>query len=185
MKTCELLSECAEEYIRWPTIESLQEVAAGFEFPDTVGLFKNVFGMVAKTLQFMMLFYSGCVDSTDILLKQPLRHLPAYTNRKSVTSIKLQGICDSTLKFIDVSCGWPGSMHDARIFGMSLVGRTLGEKLENTPYHILGDSAYTLGVRLIKPYRDNGHLTAVINFMIQIVFLLFSSPNICSGSATL
>ena len=103
----------------------------------------------------------GCVDSTDILLKQPLCHLPAYANRKSATSVKLQvkGVCDSTLKFIDISCGWPGSMHDARIFSMSFIGRSLDEKLDDTVFHILGDSAYTLGVRLMKPYRDNGHLT--------------------------
>jgi hypothetical protein len=102
------------------------------------------------------------VDSTDIVLKQPLRHLPAYTNRKSVTSVKVQGVCDSSLKFTDISCGWPGSMHDARIFSMSLIGRSLVDKLENTRYHILGDSAYSLRLRLMKPYRDNGHLTPVI-----------------------
>jgi len=37
MRTCELLSENAEDYIRWPSKDELEEVAAGFEFPDTVG----------------------------------------------------------------------------------------------------------------------------------------------------
>jgi hypothetical protein len=37
MRTCELLSENAEDYIRWPSTDELEEVAAGFEFPDTVG----------------------------------------------------------------------------------------------------------------------------------------------------
>jgi hypothetical protein len=37
MRTCELLSENAEDYIRWPSKDELEEVSAGFEFPDTVG----------------------------------------------------------------------------------------------------------------------------------------------------
>ncbi len=94
-------------------------------------------------------------------MKQPIQHLAAYTNRKSVTSAKLQGVCDSSLKFMDVSCVLPGSMHDSRIFGLSSLSRVLEEKLRGTNYHFLGDSAYKLGVRLITPYRDNGHLTPV------------------------
>lgn len=112
-----------------------------------------------KTIQL-----TGCIDGTDIFLKQPLKDILAFTNRKSVTSVKLQAVCDSTMKFIDVICGWPGSMHDSRIFSMSTLGRTLNEKLEDTVYHVLGDSAYALSVRLITPYRDNGHMTPVCEF---------------------
>ncbi len=99
-----------------------------------------------------------------MMFKQPLRDLPAYTNRKSVTSVKLQAVCDFgaqvSNKFL-ISCGWPGSMHDARIFRISFLGHSIKKKLQETPYHILGDSAYPIGIRLMNPYRDNGHLTHV------------------------
>ena len=113
--------------------------------------------------------FIGCLDGTDIQIKQPIKHLAAYTNRKSVTSVKLQGVCDSNLKFMDISCGWPGSMHDSRIFEMSSLSRVIEEKLRDTNYHLLGDSAYRLGIRLITPYRDNGHLTQVNMFNRKII----------------
>ena len=80
-----------------------------------------------------------------------------------------KGVCDSNLKFMDISCGWPGSMHDSRIFEMSSLSRVIEEKLRDTNYHLLGDSAYRLGIRLITPYRDNGHLTPVNIFNRKII----------------
>ncbi len=114
-----------------------------------------------------------CLDGTEIHIKQPLKHLAAYTKRKSVASVKLQGVCDSNLKFMDISCGWPGSMHDSRIFEMSSLSRVIEEKLRDTNYHLLGDSAYRLGIRLITPYRNNGHLTPVIMFNTKFIQLKF------------
>lgn len=90
-----------------------------------------------------------------------MSQLPAYTNRKFVTSVKLQVVCDSNKKFIDISAGWPGSMHDARIFDMSSLSGVLEQRLEGTGFHLLGDSAYPGGIRILKPYADNGFLTPV------------------------
>jgi hypothetical protein len=70
---------------------------------------------------------------------------------------------------MDISCGWPGSMHDSRIFGMSSLSRVIEEKLRENNYHLLGDSAYRLRRRLITPYRNNGHLTPVIMFNRKII----------------
>ena len=116
--------------------------------------------------QFLFL---GFLDSTDIHIKQQIQHLAAHTNRKSVTSVKLQGVCDTSLKFMDISCGWSGSMHDSLIFGMSSLSRVIEEKLRQNNYHLLCDSAYRLGRRLITPYRNNGHLTPVIMFNTKII----------------
>ena len=79
--------------------------------------------------------FVGCLVGTYIHLKKPIAHLAAYTNRKFVTSVKLQELCDSNLKFMDTSCGWPGSMHDSRIYGMSSLSRILEEKLRGTNYN--------------------------------------------------
>lgn len=111
------------------------------------------------------------IDGCDIQLKQPLHHLPEYTNRKSVTSVKLQAVCDYSKKFIDVSCGWPGSMHDARIFNSSSLFQALDDKLNGTDYHILGDSAYPLSVRLLTPYANNGFLDEVYIVIFEAYYL--------------
>lgn len=37
MSTCRMLSDRAEEYIRWPSQYSLEETACQFQFPRTVG----------------------------------------------------------------------------------------------------------------------------------------------------
>ncbi len=103
----------------------------------------------------------GMIDTTDILIKQPLRHLAAYTNQKSTTSVKIQGVCDSRKFVLDISAGWLGSMHDARIYGMSSLSGAIDKKLAGTNFYILGDSAYPLSARLMKPYRNDGFLNQV------------------------
>lgn len=35
---------------------------------------------------------------------------------KQIFSFRVQGICDSTLRFRDVECKWPGSGHNAEGF---------------------------------------------------------------------
>lgn len=170
--TLQLLTERAADYIKWPHREELAIVASRHEFPSTIGTFKfAVCFLHSSSYQFICCLHHsiGMIDTTDIGLKQPLRHLPAYTNRKSVTSVKMQAVCDSTKKFIDVSVGWPGSMHDARIYAMSSISRVINELLEGTEYHILGDSAYRLGIRLLKPYTDYGFLDPVSQSILQVM----------------
>ncbi|KAK9535764.1 hypothetical protein VZT92_008124 [Zoarces viviparus] len=56
-----------------------------------------------------------------------------------------------------------GSWHDARAFRNTDVARLLEEDpraLVPEGMHIIGDSAYPLLRKRMKPYRDNGHLTA-------------------------
>lgn len=57
--------------------------------------------------------------------------------------------------------GYPGSVHDQRVFRCSEVENFLCDK-EKFPAdsHILGDAAYELHQHLLTSFRDNGHLTA-------------------------
>ncbi|XP_071576125.1 putative nuclease HARBI1 [Temnothorax nylanderi] len=57
--------------------------------------------------------------------------------------------------------GYPGSVHDQRVFRQSEVTTFLNDE-EKFPAdsHILGDAAYELHQHLLTPFRDNGHLTA-------------------------
>ena len=64
----------------------------------------------------------------------------------------LLGICS---RFLHVSIGAPGRVHDARIFAKSGL-------LEDLPagYQILADSAYPISLKVITPYTNRDALTA-------------------------
>ncbi|KAJ8914013.1 hypothetical protein NQ315_012036 [Exocentrus adspersus] len=51
----------------------------------------------------------------------------AYCNRKGYHSIILQAICDDKKRFIDIYCGEPGSLHDARVLKRSNVYKMIME----------------------------------------------------------
>lgn len=69
----------------------------------------------------------------------------------------MQGICDSKMRLIDVFIGYPGSVHDSRVFRNSSLGNTLAEKCGN--FILLGDSGYPLQTHLLTPFKDRGNLT--------------------------
>ena len=128
-----------EDLIHWPsTQEEKNKISKDFKFPLTY----------------------GAIDGSHISIKAPLEHISDYTNRKCYTSVVLQGVCDSRMVFTHVSAGWPGSMHDARIFRRSSLYDTISNETQGS-YHLLGDSAYPLSDSLIVPYKDNGHLTEI------------------------
>ena len=66
------------------------------------------------------------------------------------------------MQFTDVFCGYPGSVHDARVFRKSLIFQDFEANPDllfprNT--HLLGDFAYPLMSWVLTPFRDNGRLT--------------------------
>lgn len=76
---------------------------------------------------------------------------------------------DHLYRFTDIYIGWPGRVHDARVFGNSTlyqkgVNGTLFPEWTKTiaqeeiPLVVLGDPAYPLLPWVMKPYIDNGHL---------------------------
>ncbi|XP_046567780.1 putative nuclease HARBI1 [Haliotis rubra] len=101
------------------------------------------------------------LDGSYIPIPGPSFFRDSYICRKGFPAMHLQGVCDSSLKFIDVYCAYPGSAHDSRVYRNS----PLCQYLEDNPlpemYHLLGDSAYALSKSLLVPFRDNGHLTAI------------------------
>ncbi len=102
----------------------------------------------------------GVIDGTHIRIVAPREHPQVYVNRKKFHSIILQGICAHNLQFLHVVAGWPGSVHDARILRNSDVWNIC--PLWCGPNnHLLGDGAYPLQNWLLKPFRDNGHLTRI------------------------
>lgn len=74
------------------------------------------------------------------------------------SSIQVQAVCDNKMRFVDVFAGYPGSVHDARVFKESPLFEMLERKGIVKEGHLLGDAAYPLKTYLLTPYRDNGHL---------------------------
>ncbi len=68
---------------------------------------------------------------------------------------------DLTISSIDV--GQPGKANDAMVFRMSDLWVPSGGHMEHLickkEFHILGDGAYPSKSYLLKPFRDDGHLT--------------------------
>ena len=87
-----------DSYIKFPCGESLKRVVEGFEsnwgFPQC----------------------GGAIDGSHIPISAPsLNHY----NRKGFYSIVVQAIVDHEYLFRNICVGWPGSIHDARIFSNS------------------------------------------------------------------
>ncbi|CAG2231006.1 unnamed protein product [Mytilus edulis] len=130
--------QIADQYICWPDEAKHAEIKNKFK------AIKGLPGVI------------GAVDGTHISIRKPTDHPQSYLNRKKDYSIILQGVCDADMTFIDVFVGWPGSVHDARVYRNS----PLEEKVSHLPIesHLLGDGAYPLTNGLITPYRDTGRL---------------------------
>ena len=112
----------------------------------------------------------GAIDGCHIEINAPPDNHEDYFNRKQHYSVNLQGIVDSNLKFIHVTVGYPGSIHDARVLRLSglyelaeneqiLSGPTCNINGTEIRPLLAGDSAYPLMNWLVKPYPDRGRLT--------------------------
>ena len=140
------------QYITFPTGEAQREVINGFEskwgFPQCV----------------------GAIDGSHIPVRAPLLNHTDYYNRKGWYSILVQAVVDHRYLFRNVNVGWPGSVHDARVFVNSAVyaeatskqilqGDTRQILGQDVPVFLIGDSAYPLLSWLLKPFADSTALT--------------------------
>ena len=151
---CKAIAKRATEFIKFPETE--QEVL------QSIRLFtnKSPFPQVV-----------GAIDGSHIALKTvPVNERIEYFNRKQDYSIVIQGVADASFKFLDVSTGYPGSIHDARILRLSKLHREIdqGNLLKEPSKQIggsevgpllVGDSAYPLSVWLMKPFKQTRTLT--------------------------
>ena len=120
-----------------------------------------------------MAFHNGSfqciIDGTHIPIISPQECLADYYNRKDWHSILLQGAIDHNGLLIDINVGWPGQVHDARVFSNSTLYKQgqskdlyldIAENIggRDIPLVLLGDPAYPLLPWVMKAYPDNGHL---------------------------
>lgn len=126
--------------VTWPSAQEQQEMKEMYfdlkKFPGVVGM----------------------LDGTHIQIRRPAERGFDYYNRKEYYSVVLQAVVREDLCFTNVYTGWPGKVHDARVFRNSPLSDE-GAALCGDG-HILGDSAYPNLSFLLTPFRNNGHLTA-------------------------
>ncbi|CAB5115130.1 unnamed protein product [Rhizophagus irregularis] len=125
-----------KRFVKWPTSEERKKVNEGFE---NLGGLKNVI---------------GAVDGTYI----PMRNAPnkdpeVYFTRKKRYAIHCQGIVNDRGIFTSFDVGWPGSVHDARVYRNSSFYKDYSHLIQDDDY-LLGDSAYPISPFLIPPFKD-------------------------------
>ncbi|XP_058811121.1 putative nuclease HARBI1 [Topomyia yanbarensis] len=145
LRFCKILYGNRSKFIRWPREDELRGVADNFKkFPNVI----------------------GAIDGTHVEIPKP-RNDDSYNNRKLTQSIQVQLVCNAKKQFLDVFCGYPGSVHDARVWRESPLYAYLNSAQCTVPndMHLVGDSAYPLDTFLLRPYKDNGNLSPEkINF---------------------
>ena len=141
-----------DQFIKFPlTRQELQELI--YEFEEEYGIPQIV----------------GAIDGCHIEINAPPDNHEDYFNRKQHYSVNLQAIVNCDLKFIHVSLGYPGSIHDARVLRLSgLFDLGENEQILTSPMKmvtgteipplIIGGSAYPLLKWLVKRYPNRGHL---------------------------
>jgi hypothetical protein len=146
---CRAITNCLSKVISFPQGDQLLHVIHGYER-------KWGFPMCA-----------GAIDGTHIPILAPTESHAEYVNRKGYHSIIMQAVVDCDYLFRDVVIGWPGSVHDARVFSNSaiftkgndqkLFPRELTKEIngEEIPPLILADPAYPLLPWLLKGYPRN------------------------------
>ena len=148
LETCSAIAQhLLPLYVKIPTGSKLRENIDGFKtrwgFPQVV----------------------GAIDGSHIPIIRPSESASDYYNRKCFHSIIVEGVVDYQGQFIDVYIGWPGKLHDARVFNNSsfyLKGRQgtlfpshpINIEGTNVPLLVLGDAAYPLLPWLMKPYPE-------------------------------
>ena len=145
-RVCSALCQAVDVLCPWPRGQRIYEVSQGFQ--DLCGLP----GII------------GAVDGCHIRIRPLKDDEQSYYNRKKFHSIVLQGICDSSMFFTNVYCGWGGSTHDARVFRNSeLCHRATFDQGSLFPAHsfLVADSAYPARSFLATALKNADHLNPV------------------------
>jgi len=86
------------------------------------------FALYCAYVRFIETFlFSGAIDGTHIRIDKPVDDPDSYINRKQYFSLHIQGTVNHQMKFMDVFIGYPGSVHDARVFKNSPIRYDLHE----------------------------------------------------------
>jgi len=156
------LYEVRNEHIKFP--ETIAEVNSSMQTFTNLTNLPNVV---------------GAIDGSHVRIKAPVDSAVDYFSRYQQRDFIIQAVVHGLKIFLDFACGFPRSMHDARVFRCSTLFRraehgdiltapaTLINGREICPY-LLGDSAYPLCPWLMKPYPEGTRDPDEINLNRQL-----------------
>jgi hypothetical protein len=129
------LRHLQSELVKWPRGERRKEVHEGFQ--KLLGI-PNII---------------GAIDGTHIILANAPKNDPeTFFNRKKQYSVQCQAIVDADGIFTDFLVGWPGSVHDARVYQNSDFLKNRSDYIMGDDF-ILADSAYPISPFCITPFK--------------------------------
>ncbi|KAI8117935.1 Protein ANTAGONIST OF LIKE HETEROCHROMATIN PROTEIN 1 [Lucilia cuprina] len=97
----------------------------------------------------------GYIDGCEIKLAEaPTNNHELYFSRKRQYCLKIQAVCDHKLSIRQVTIGYPGSVHDAKIFSNCPIAKHPERYLSHGQW-LAGDSAYPIKQYLLTPFRRN------------------------------
>jgi hypothetical protein len=95
----------------------------------------------------------GAIDGTHIEVTVSASEQPKYIGRHGYTSQNVMVVCDFDMRFTFVVTGWPGSVHDTRVFLDTLLTyQNQFPKPPNGKYYLV-DSGYPNRKGYLAPYR--------------------------------
>ena len=131
-----IIEDVMPKVLRWPNAKEAKVIMKGF----------GVRGL-PKVIE--------AIDGSHLSIKAPVKNPENYVNRKGFHSIVLQVVCDHRMRFTDCYVGWPGSVHDSRVFTNSdiclMIEQNPIDFCPNSSY-LLGDTAYPLS-KYLPPIR--------------------------------
>lgn len=93
----------------------------------------------------------GLIDGTQIPIVAPREYPEQYVNRKGFFALNAQVVCNHRGIVTNLSCRWPGSVHDSRVLLNSPMQEVLDRGLLGDKY-LLGDQGYSCQSNLLTPY---------------------------------
>lgn len=156
----EALVSLEERTCFWPSAEERKQISRrireDYLFPNCVGI----------------------IDGTLLpLSSRPLVHGENYLSRKRFYAVVMLVVCDDQARILYYQVGWPGSVHDNRVWRTCKLFKKHGHMFSPREY-LLGDSAFTASDIMIPPFKSTPGTSLPSN---QIVFnTLLAKPRVKS-----
>jgi DDE superfamily endonuclease len=135
MQTCDAILKHREHAIKRPSVEEQWSISGRIRKAHG---FVNCIGLIDGTL--FPLAFAPTLNGED------------YYTRKGDYSIKGLVICDDAARITWIKVGWPGSVHDNRVWSNSEIylGR---DKYFDQKEYLLGDSAFSTSAVMVPAFK--------------------------------
>lgn len=95
----------------------------------------------------------GAIDGTHIQAVVPNNLVVQYTCRKNITTQNVIAVCDFDMRFTFVLAGWPGYVHDMRVFNDVMTKWSHEFPHPPTDKFYVVDSGYSNRLGYLAPYK--------------------------------